>query len=1102
MMPTTSILRSGLCMAGLAFLAACGTDSTSFMERDAGAFSASLIGKVSDRDGHALAGALVVATPGGKTTVTGPDGKFELAAMPAGAYRVAAAREDYRDTGLTDSIRLGLLDNRQLPVLGMKYRYATILGTVTDSNGIALVGAGVAIQNQTAQTLSAEGGAYALGRVEPGRIKLYTALSGIGYGALDTVLGPQDTLHALGLRIARKGGTVGGRVVDGSLVPLAGATVTALDGALKATTDRNGLFTLGQVPSVGAVGLIVDRNGIRQSVSGVRVGEGARVDLESIAPGAPLSGNEGVSVSNGLVFAYTSDSLLTVVADTAGRDTSFHILRWLWSRDGLKSWDTTSTNVWKRSLSVLGWGVGDHQIQVCAYSMNGVLTSAVAQTVRVRLPPDVVPPLATRIFPQGDTTFLWRDSLVAVAWSVADDRQLETVLINGNPVAAVAGNFSLPVRLTTGANLVVLRAMDHVGNVKFDTLRLKLGTRGAYDSSLKTLKVTTSSGWVMSNALAPSIAVFDTASWMDTAITVKATAGDSLDTVLIGAVVANQRTLPLGLAGSTTLVNVQVRAFDGDTLDYVIHVFRTAFDTGYGIPWKSGISFGRLDDARDGQSYRTVKIGGREWMAQNLSHSGGGAVGTCYNAALGATGSGPADTCAKYGRLYTWAEAMGAAKGFNSVSLAPPQSPRGLCPIGWHVLSNVEWRDLLAATVGPVGTKPPTDPALLRSLKGWNAGGDGQDTAGLRILPAGEWVEGSFGGLGDRAYFWTSTETAPGFASDRYLSGNPSQMGSLQCNKSSAISLRCVKDLPPSYDTTLSALSVKSSSGDSLTGFDPTVQSYNLNLKASDTTIAVAVVASDSTATVTIGAAVGGKRTIRLNPVGIVTTVAIRVKGLDGDVLTYTLNVLRNAFDSSYGIAWNPAVTFGTLLDTRDSQTYRTVAVGKQVWMAQNLAYSVDSSWCPDGSPDSCAKYGRLYSWSAARGLSPAYDSIQWYGDSLGIHQGVCPTGWHLPSAREWTYLTDTVLVSASAGISLKSLAGWDFIGNGSDSPGLRILPAGARSTAGTYSSTGASADFWTGDQSGASYAVDRSLSYYGPTVLTSAYISKMTGASVRCIGN
>lgn len=118
-----------------------------------------------------------------------------------------------------------------------------------------------------------------------------------------------------------------------------------------------------------------------------------------------------------------------------------------------------------------------------------------------------------------------------------------------------------------------------------------------------------------------------------------------------------------------------------------------------------------------------------------------------------------------------------------------------------------------------------------------------------------------------------------------------------------------------------------------------------------------------------------------------------------------------------------------TFTDPRDGQTYKTVKIGSQIWMAENLnyeflgSYSVEGdtenlncaysegtarSYCYGNDPTNCEKYDRLYTWSAAM------DSAAVFGDGgkgcgYGVKctptypvRGACPEGWHLPSNAEW----------------------------------------------------------------------------------------------------
>ena len=97
---------------------------------------------------------------------------------------------------------------------------------------------------------------------------------------------------------------------------------------------------------------------------------------------------------------------------------------------------------------------------------------------------------------------------------------------------------------------------------------------------------------------------------------------------------------------------------------------------------KDNCEYGSLTDDRDGQTYKTVKIGEQIWMAENLNYEELNSY--CYNDS--------AEYCAKYGRLYTWAAAMdsagewsnnGRACGLNMMTCSPKYPVRGICPEGW-----------------------------------------------------------------------------------------------------------------------------------------------------------------------------------------------------------------------------------------------------------------------------------------------------------------------------------------------------------------------------------------------------------------------------------
>ena len=120
-------------------------------------------------------------------------------------------------------------------------------------------------------------------------------------------------------------------------------------------------------------------------------------------------------------------------------------------------------------------------------------------------------------------------------------------------------------------------------------------------------------------------------------------------------------------------------------------------------------------------------------------------------------------------------------------------------------------------------------------------------------------------------------------------------------------------------------------------------------------------------------------------------------------------------------------VVTGTMTDERDGQTYKTVTIGTQTWMAENLNYDTGATNCYDGREYLCTIYGGLYKWGAA--------------------MVVCPSGWHLPDTTEWNMLITAVGGESTAGRMLKSTSGWDDFhgenGNGTDAYSFAVLPAG-----------------------------------------------------------
>ncbi len=364
------------------------------------------------------------------------------------------------------------------------------------------------------------------------------------------------------------------------------------------------------------------------------------------------------------------------------------------------------------------------------------------------------------------------------------------------------------------------------------------------------------------------------------------------------------------------------------------------------------ISYGYMTDDRDGQEYRTVKIAGQEWMAQNLNYY---IVDTyCYDDNY--------QNCDTYGRLYKWDAALYA------------------CPAGWH-LPTKEEIDILIKNVGDRSTAA----TVLKYTKLWDDGGNGTDSFGFGALPGGLLgYEGYFDGIGLTAGFWSSTEGDNDTLADYLIMRSDYDEVRLnQGSKNYGYSIRC---LYGESDLSSSSLGPKSSSSQHL---------------------------------------------------------------------------------------------YGEFFDDRDSRTYKTIEIGSQTWMAENLRFEMDDGYCYDDDMSYCEKYGRLYVWTAA--------------------QDACPDGWHLPSPEEF----DTLLATVGNNAAEKLMATNSWIDSeGKNFFGFSALPGGFRGNSGNYSDEGSMAFFWSNAKaSNGTSGYNLIIDCFGDASIHGEYDSA-DGNSVRCIMN
>jgi uncharacterized protein (TIGR02145 family) len=131
-----------------------------------------------------------------------------------------------------------------------------------------------------------------------------------------------------------------------------------------------------------------------------------------------------------------------------------------------------------------------------------------------------------------------------------------------------------------------------------------------------------------------------------------------------------------------------------------------------------------------------------------------------------------------------------------------------------------------------------------------------------------------------------------------------------------------------------------------------------------------------------------------------------------------------------------------TFTDSRDGKAYKTVKIGSQTWMAENLNYEAKGSLCYDNKKENCDKYGRLYDWKTA--------------------MKVCPSGWHLPSDAEWENLVTIAGGDKVAGTKLKAKSGWKDNRNGTDDFGFSALPAGFHYVNNEFFRGGEEGEWWS----------------------------------------
>jgi uncharacterized protein (TIGR02145 family) len=487
----------------------------------------------------------------------------------------------------------------------------------------------------------------------------------------------------------------------------------------------------------------------------------------------------------------------------------------------------------------------------------------------------------------------------------------------------------------------------------------------------------------------------------------------------------------------------------------------TLWLSGWAYASETSDAYGTFTDARDGKTYKTVKMSdGKRWMAENLNYKAG--ESWCYN--------DDSSNCAKYGRMYDWETAMTA------------------CPAGWRLSTYKDWDDLELAVGGDKMTNKDGSVywggagKKLKAKSGWNdfcgnngkkpcKSGNGTDDFGFSALPGGVSDGDGDGNIGVVAGWWTAT--APNGENVR-ICGLRSDTDNLinqreGINKRDVFSARCVQ-VEDAHAVTVLRNGAKAKNGGSH--------------------------AAGDTVTITAGTAPTGKRFKRWTSANRDVVFADARNATTAFIMPANNVTVTAHFDTPVVV-----VKSGAVDDSRDDQKYKTVIIGGRMWTAENLNYETpEGSWCYDGDNGNCAKYGRLYNKKAAA--------------------KACPAGWLLPTRYEWGDLMQTVGgrcdISDDKNIllkerkwygadkALKTKSGWDGNrgknNNGTDDYGFSALPGGYFNSDGFFADIGTSASWWTSSGPAFDHSTYGINIYYRKDFVQEKFYFDEMGFSVRCI--
>jgi len=236
------------------------------------------------------------------------------------------------------------------------------------------------------------------------------------------------------------------------------------------------------------------------------------------------------------------------------------------------------------------------------------------------------------------------------------------------------------------------------------------------------------------------------------------------------------------------------------------------------------------------------------------------------------------------------------------------------------------------------------------------------------------------------------------------------------------------------------------------------------------------------------------------------TTYNMKIKQGTGSTLSATSSVDEITFPLASSFTCGDVILYG-------GETYHTVSIGSQCWFQENLNIgtridaatgqanntptNIIEKYCYGNSDASCITYGGLYQWAeAVQYLNGATNTTSPDPALTGNVQGICPTGWHIPTQAEFQSLSTVVVGNSNP---LKALGQGTLDGIGTNTSGFSALLAGYCDYWGVFDNLERDIYFWSSTEFNGYEAGDLHLITTGSIIYLYGEV-KFSGLSVRCV--